>query len=132
MGVLEDVFECRQCGCCCFGRRGVRFYAEDLEAAASFLRLTASELKRLYLAPGKEPWDIRTDPEGFCLFHQPDGRCLIHAVKPEVCRRWPFLPGPLNDESAFQDAAEACPGLKKGLKWSDFKRAFGRSAGQTE
>ena len=122
---MEDVFECRQCGSCCFGRGGVRLTPAEAEETADYLRIRLDELKRLYLAGGEPPWEVRVDPEGFCLFHQPQGaRCLIHPVKPAICRLWPFLAGPLKDESAFNDAKESCPGLPADLNWADFKTAW--------
>jgi len=121
----EEIFECRQCGCCCFGRGGVRLTLAEAEETADYLRIGLDELKRLYLADGEPPWEVRVDFEGFCLFHQPQGaRCLIHPVKPRICRLWPFLPGPLQDEDAFKDARDSCPGLADGLKWEDFKAAW--------
>lgn len=125
MPELEEVFECRQCGSCCFGRGGVRLTQAEAEEAAAYLRIGLEELKRLYLIDGRPPWEVRVDLEGFCMFHQPQGaRCLIHPVKPVVCRLWPFLPGPLKDESAFRDARESCPGLDDDLSWEDFKDAW--------
>jgi Fe-S-cluster containining protein len=124
----DAVFECRQCGDCCFGRGGTRLDQAGSEAAARFLELDPAEFRRLYLAPGEAPWDIRTDFEGYCLFHQPGGHCLIHPVKPPLCRLWPFLPGPLADESAFLEAKAACPGLARDLNWADFKTAGAETA----
>ncbi len=117
------VFECRRCGVCCLGRGGVRLDADQAGEAAAHLHIPPAEFARLYLAPGSPPWDIRVGGDGFCLFHQPDGRCRIHPVKPAVCRLWPFLPGPLNHREAFLDARAACPGLPPDLDWEDFKAA---------
>ena len=117
-------FDCQQCGYCCFGKGGVRLTLAEAEETADYLRIGLSELKRLYLADGEPPWEVRVGPEGYCLFHQPqNGQCLIHAVKPAICRLWPFFPGPLKDESAFIDARESCPGLPDDLSWEDFKAA---------
>lgn len=123
MSESHEVFECRQCGDCCFGRGGVRLTAEEAEGVAVYLDLKPAELARLYLAPGEPPWEIRPDLEGYCLFRQASGLCLIHPVKPPVCRRWPFLPGPMAEESAFLDAREACPGLRRDASWDEFKAA---------
>ena len=118
-------FDCRQCGSCCFGRGGVRLTRAEAGETADYLRIGLDELKRLYLADGEPPWEVRVGPEGYCLFHQPqNGQCLIHAVKPAICRLWPFFPGPLKDESAFNDAKAACPGLPADLTWADFKAAW--------
>ena len=116
-------FECRRCGRCCQGRGGVRLTEDESRAAALFLGLEKARFSRLYLEPGRRPRDIRTGPEGYCLFNQPDGQCLIHPVKPAVCGLWPFLPALLTRESAFQEAKAACPGLEPGLTWAAFKAA---------
>lgn len=123
---ITDIFECRQCGDCCFGDGGIRLDAEEAEGVAFYLKISLDELKRFYLDRGQPPWNVRTDFEGYCLFRQADGRCLIHAVKPEVCRRWPFIDGPLKDESAFNDAKAACPGLRTEADWESFKAAWKR------
>ncbi|MGL4208248.1 MAG: YkgJ family cysteine cluster protein [Candidatus Adiutrix sp.] len=118
-----QIFECQQCGDCCWGRGGVRLDPNEAAFVATFLGITSEELATLYLNEGPPPWDIRTGPDGFCLFHQDNGTCLIHAVKPMVCAQWPFLPSILNDESAFNDAALSCLGFVKNCGWVDFKKA---------
>lgn len=121
---ISDVFECRQCGDCCFGDGGIRLNESEAAEVAFYLKISLDELRKFYLDRGEPPWNVRTDLEGYCLFRQADGRCLIHAVKPEVCRRWPFLDGPLKNESAFIDARAACPGLSPELSWEEFKEAW--------
>lgn len=119
----DQVFECRQCGVCCLGRGGARLTKGRAGEVAAFLGLVPAEFSRLFLAPGPPPWDIRVGGDGFCLFHQPDGRCRIHPVKPGACRQWPYLPAILARESAFLDAREACPGFRPHLTWAEFKAA---------
>ncbi len=124
MSGSRDVFECRQCGACCLGRGGVRLTVARAEDAAAFLGLPADEFAQRCLAPGPPPWDIRIGDDGFCIFHQPDGRCRIHPAKPDTCRQWPYLPALLTRESAFLDARQACPGLSPNLTWAEFKAAW--------
>lgn len=115
------IFKCRKCGDCCFGRGGVRFTDEEAAEAALYLKLSLSDFHRLYLVGDGPPWDIGLDFAGYCRLRQPGGLCLVHSVKPAVCRAWPWLAGTINDESAFKDAKEACPGLRRNLTWTDFK-----------
>lgn len=122
-GGRELAFHCRRCGSCCFGRGGVRLEAGELEPAAREMGLAPTDFRRLYLAEGPPPWDIRTGPDGFCLFHRPDGLCRIQAAKPGICRRWPFLPGLLKWESVWLEAHQICPGLDGQGGWDAFKRA---------
>ncbi|MDR2945176.1 MAG: YkgJ family cysteine cluster protein [Candidatus Adiutrix sp.] len=120
-----EVFNCTMCGDCCYGRGGVRLTEAEAAEAADYLRLSLADLKRLYLGGGEPPWEARVDLEGYCMFRHPGGAgCIIHPVKPAICRLWPFLPGPLKDESAFNDAKAACPGLADDLNWADFKAAW--------
>jgi Fe-S-cluster containining protein len=115
------VFECRRCGACCLGRGGVRLDEKQAGEAAAWLRLSPADFTRRYLAPGPPPRDVLTGNDGFCLFHQADGRCRIHPVKPDVCRQWPFLPALLTRDRAFLEAGQACPGLAPDLTWAEFK-----------
>jgi Fe-S-cluster containining protein len=104
----------------------VRLDEAGVRAAAAFLDLDEAAFRRLYLEPGSP--DIGLDEAGYCRFRQGGGLCLIHRFKPAVCRLWPFLPSLLARESAFQDARQACPGLRPELTWAEFKAA-GNGAG---
>lgn len=117
------VFRCRRCGQCCYGRGGIRLTEAEALAAASHLGLSGDSFKALYLSPSGPPWEVEINEEGFCRFHQADGSCLIHPVKPAVCRTWPFLPGLLEDESALAVARNACPGLGANISLPDFRAA---------
>lgn len=105
----------------------MRLNEAEAASAAEFLNMELDDFRRDFLDfPGREgapPWDIGCGENGKCLFSQADGRCLIHPVKPEVCRAWPYLPGPLRVESAFLEARAACPGLRHDLNWEGFKEA---------
>ena len=114
-------FKCRRCGTCCLGRGGVRLDEAEARAAAAFLGLDEDAFRRLYLDPGTP--DIGLDEAGYCRLRQLGGLCLIHPVKPAVCRLWPFLPPLMARESAFLEAGHACPGLRAGLTWAEFKAA---------
>ena len=101
----------------------MRLDETEARAAAAFLGLDEAAFGRLYLEPGLPPWDIGLSEAGRCRFQNFDGLCLIHPVKPAVCRLWPFLPPLMARESAFLDAGRACPGLAAGLTWAEFKAA---------
>ena len=101
----------------------MRLDVEEAAAAAALLGLDEAAFHRLYLEPGSPPWDIGLSGTGRCRFQKPGGLCLIHPVKPAVCRIWPFLPPLMARESAFMEAGRACPGLAAGLTWAEFKAA---------
>lgn len=119
----QKAFSCRQCGQCCQGRGGVRLSKSKAQKVADHLQLSLTEFEGLYFEPGPAPNNIRTGSNGFCIFHLHNGLCHIHPVKPAVCQQWPFLPGPLKQESAFLDAKTACPGFDPNLSWDAFKKA---------
>ena len=56
---------------------------------------------------------------GVCVFLE-DNRCRVHAVKPFICRQWPYLPALLVDEEEFEAAKGACPGLDPEGRHEDF------------
>ena len=117
------IFQCRRCGECCLGRGGARLNEAEARAAAAFLNLAEADFRRLYLEPGRPPWDIGQNQTGYCRLRQADGLCRLHPHKPATCRLWPFLPPLLTRESAFLDAKLACPGFRPDLTWAEFKAA---------
>ena len=61
---ISEVFECRQCGDCCFGHGGIRLDEAEATEAAFYLKISLEALKKLYLERGEPPWKVRTDFEG--------------------------------------------------------------------
>ena len=101
----------------------MRLDEAEARNAAAFLGLDEAAFHRLYLEPGGPPWNIGLGGDGRCRLQEFGGLCLIHPVKPAVCRLWPFLPPLMARESAFLEAGSACPGLAAGLTWAEFKAA---------
>jgi Fe-S-cluster containining protein len=119
------IFRCQLCGECCRGQGGIFLDREGAGAVARFLRLPFPEAERLFLdrdRPGL--WSVRSSPGpgGACLFSR-DGLCLVHPVKPPVCRAWPRLRALVTDAQAFREAAEACPGLAR-LDFAGFSEEY--------
>lgn len=140
----QPTFSCHQCGQCCQGRGGVRLNQDEARQVGEYLQ-NPENFNNLYLEPNpvspifpksqkikrtdiipvspSPAHNIRTGSDGFCIFHRPNGQCLIHPVKPEACRTWPFFLSLLNHEQAFREAQTACPGLAEFSSWNDFQRA---------
>ncbi|MFH1136453.1 MAG: YkgJ family cysteine cluster protein [Pseudomonadota bacterium] len=124
----KEVFDCQCCGVCCRGEGGIYLPPEDAAGPAGLLGIAVPEFIETYTTPQYGLLALRTDAEGFCLFHdQESHHCRIHPVKPRMCRDWPFFWGPLNDQQGFEDAKNACPGIPPGTEWEDFK-AYHREA----
>jgi Fe-S-cluster containining protein len=76
---------------------------------AAHLGLTADDFAARYLV------DTPMGPQlasrnGACVM-QEGSLCLVHPVKPRICRQWPFLQALLDHADEFAAAKEACPGL---------------------
>jgi len=125
-------FECQRCGQCCRGRGGIYLSAEEAAAAAEFLGVSGGEFHRRYLEPRGRGWEVLSSagPEGACALFGPQG-CLIHPVKPRVCRRWPSFQALIKDPDAFEEAKEHCPGLDPGAGHDKFV-AWAREHGPKE
>ncbi|MBF0529461.1 MAG: YkgJ family cysteine cluster protein [Deltaproteobacteria bacterium] len=119
---MIEVFNCRQCGVCCQGEGGIFLEPDQAHGPARLLGLTTSEFVIRYTEPRHGLLSIRTAPNGYCVFHDPEKHlCRIHQAKPEMCRDWPFFFGPLNDPNGFEVAKNNCPGINPEVGWEDFR-----------
>jgi Fe-S-cluster containining protein len=110
---VSGTFVCLLCGECCRGRGGIHVDREGAEALARHLGLTLAAAEGLFLERGPAGlWSVASapGPGGHCLLFR-DGLCLVHPVKPPICRAWPRLRALLTDPETFREAAGSCPGL---------------------
>jgi len=116
------VFQCQQCGDCCVGRGGIMVRPDEIKAMAALLALPEAEFRRLYVEDSALGPRL-TVADGVCVFLMPGGLCRVHAVKPFICRQWPFLPAILMDPDELEYAKTACPGLNPACSHQDFLEA---------
>ena len=103
------IFECRQCGDCCRGYGGTFVSKRDIDAIASFLGTDPKSFVANYCRlSGKRPL-LTQKEDGYCIFW--DRICTIHPVKPQMCRRWPFIESVLKDVANWRIMASMCPGM---------------------
>jgi Fe-S-cluster containining protein len=104
-----DIFTCTQCGNCCKGFGGTYLAEKDVISIASFLGISKSDLLERYcVLSGSRPVLAQGD-DGFCIFF--DGNCSIHAVKPRMCKKWPYIESILVDPANWRVMADMCPGM---------------------
>jgi len=105
------LFECLKCGDCCKGYGGTYVTDQDIEAIAAFIGLDSGRFVARYctFSGGRPLLTQRSD--GYCIFW--DGLCQIHAVKPRMCRRWPFIDSLLVDPGNWLIIADSCPGMRR-------------------
>jgi hypothetical protein len=107
----SDLFTCTQCGDCCKGFGGTYLAETDIFAISAFLGVSESELLEKYcVLSGKRPV-LAQRSDGYCIFF--DRNCSIHPVKPQMCRKWPFIESVLVDPINWQIMADRCPGMRR-------------------
>jgi Fe-S-cluster containining protein len=114
------VFQCRQCGDCCAGRGGIHVKPREVEEMAALLGLTEAEFCRRYVEASPLGPRLGIAANGFCVFLLEGNLCRVHAVKPFICRQWPFLPALLVDPDELEHAKGACPGINPTCSHEDF------------
>lgn len=107
-------FECQpDCSNCCQVEGQVYLRAEDIPRIAEHLAIPAAEFERRYVYRTARHIKLRKPPDRQCYFHR-DNRCAIHSVKPTQCRTFPFWPELVENQTAWDEAAQYCPGMGKG------------------
>jgi uncharacterized protein len=117
----QPVFDCRQCGECCRGDRGILATAAEIEAMAVYLGLSRADFAARYLVDTPLGPQLAS-PGGVCVM-QDGNLCRVHPVKPRICREWPFLRALLEHADEFEAAKGACPGLATDAGHEEFIRA---------
>lgn len=136
-------FECTQCGACCRQNELlVTLTARDAYSLASALGLSAENLLRavdfyVLKKDDKSPEGLLHIPQvktekgpaylalrkledGSCIFLK-DDLCMIHIVRPSVCRSFPFVFRRKSGELTWGLSAmkEICPGLGTGKEHTE-------------
>jgi len=106
----RPLFACTQCGDCCKGYGGTYLSEHDVAAIARFVGVSVDKLKRSYCDVSGGRLVLTQRPDGYCIFF--DGNCTIHAVKPRMCRQWPFIKSVLIEPANWRIMAESCPGMR--------------------
>jgi Fe-S-cluster containining protein len=104
------LFECRQCGDCCKGYGGTYLTDKDIEAIAGLIGSDVDSFVAQYCTLSGSRLLLAQRSDGYCIFW--DGLCRIHAVKPQMCRKWPFIDSLLVDVGNWLIMADSCPGIR--------------------
>lgn len=95
LAVLQDNHKCKRCGWCCMNSETIGLKGEEIPPIAAKLNIKPSEFKRRYVDKQTGPWHILKHDNGKCPFlaKLPDDTyaCGIYAVRPMVCRVYPWL-----------------------------------------
>ena len=106
----SELFECRRCGDCCKGYGGTYVSRQEIEAISRYIGTDSRRFVAEYCKlSGKKPL-LAQRSDGYCIFW--DELCTINPVKPQMCKRWPFLKSLLVDSTNWQIMADSCPGIQ--------------------
>ena len=107
---LSDLFTCQRCGDCCKGYGGTYITENEIDNICRYLGLDRKRFMRNYCQiSGGKPLVAQAE-NGYCIFW--DQLCTIHVVKPDMCRKWPFIESILVDAGNWQSLAASCPGMR--------------------
>lgn len=109
---LEDLFKCRRCGDCCKGYGGTYITETEIDNICRHLGLERNTFIRRFCQMSGDRPVLAQGLNGYCIFW--DKQCSIHAVKPRMCRNWPFIESILVDAKNWQTMAATCPGMRVG------------------
>ena len=107
---FEDLFKCRQCGTCCKGYGGTYVSQADIDAIAGCIGTDPGQFVVDYCRPSGKKAVLAQRSDGYCIFW--DRLCTIHAVKPRMCKAWPFIESIIVDPTNWLIMADFCPGIR--------------------
>lgn len=123
-GSNKQVFDCKMCGKCCKGKGGIYITNEEAHSISSFLGLDVDEFIKLYCESIYGKVRLVQGKDNYCIFYNTKEKCMIHKVKPYICKLWPFFPANLQDEQSFFIAKLACPGIYPKCTHQEFIEAW--------
>ena len=118
----KDLFSCRRCGECCKGYGGTYITEDEINHICRYLGLDRNRFLKHYCQLSGDRPVIAQGSNGYCIFW--DKLCRIHAVKPRMCRNWPFIESLLVDAGNWHAMAASCPGMRVGVRDDQIQRCF--------
>lgn len=79
------------------GEGGIVLSPKDLKRLYEGLNLEKQAFLDAYGVFRNGKWQVRTGEDGNCIFFRAGQSCTVHAIKPDVCRAWPFFRGNMAD-----------------------------------
>ncbi len=105
----KKLFSCTQCSDCCKGFGGTYLTEFDVAAISRFVGVAPEKFKQSYCTASGRRLVLKQRSDGYCIFW--DENCTIHAVKPRMCRKWPFIESVVTDPINWHIMAGMCPGM---------------------
>jgi len=122
-------FHCTKCGICCGDTK-------EKTRHILLLRAEAEQIAKITMQPifkfavkieGKAPYiyEMKKRENGKCVFLEKD-RCNVYALRPLICRFYPFELKVMHSKKPMFLYTEECPGINKGrlLNKDYFRKMF--------
>ena len=106
----DQIFTCQKCGECCRGYGGTFVSQEDIALISKYLNIDPDHFIGDFCQMSGDKPLLAQHQNGYCVFW--DNLCTIHPVKPEMCKKWPFIESLLVDVNNWQMMASICPGIR--------------------
>ena len=107
----DSAFACKQCGECCIGYGGTFITDQDIERISAYIGTDPHGFVEQFCCLSGDKPVLTQQDDGHCVFW--DKVCTIHPVKPQMCRKWPYIESLLIDFGNWNIMASMCPGMKK-------------------
>ena len=116
----KAIFTCQKCGECCRGYGGTFVTDADIQIISEYLNIDPKRFLRdcCQLSGGKAV--LAQGKSDYCIFW--DKLCTIHPVKPEMCKKWPFIESLLTDIKNWHAMASSCAGIQTDLPDRQIKK----------
>jgi hypothetical protein len=111
--LVPDLFECQMCGDCCKGFGGTVVTTKDVKTIAGYLGVGVEQMISDYCIFSGGKLMLSQGTDDYCIFWNQS--CTIHAVKPSMCKAWPFIESVLIDVGNWRSMAAVCPGMRSNL-----------------
>ena len=119
-------FSCARCSVCCRFESGFVFLSEkDISLLISALNTNYEEFTETYCRwipaeNGELKLSLKEKTNYDCVFwaSRPAEGCMVYDARPLQCRAFPFWASIVDDVNNWEEAAQDCPGMGKGMLYS--------------
>ena len=116
----DGIFNCKQCGDCCKGYGGTYITEMKLQEIADYIGMKVDRFIREKCQIAGYRLVLAQKADGYCTFW--DGLCSIYPVRPDMCKRWPYIDGVLLDINNWNIMAGSCPGMRTDIPEYDIRK----------
>jgi len=104
------IFDCQQCGECCKGYGGTYVTETDIQNISNYIHSPINNFIEKYCTLSGKKYVLSQAESGYCIFFK-NKLCLIHPVKPRMCRSWPYIETVVKAPENWAAMGSCCPGI---------------------